>query len=448
MAARPPKPSDKLLRLAAQALPKLGKNRTAAEKRAVRLTKAWRMWKKQQQAQASQGGGAWLGQPPMTAAQMDAWAATQAQNDLAAAQAGLDTERARAEREAQAQQALIQRLTADLGGVVAPIGANMQGAYQQAAQAQGALAQGFSGAMEQTAQAEAARNAADLAKWGGSVAAGDVAQQSMGASDPLYGTGGFLPGASLAQQGASWGAYGASLPGVVARMGQQDAGNVASSYAELQRELADRAAELSAKLPQLRAQYLERVQATELARDDQRLKWASAKALAEQAGIEQNRWEAEFAAGRADAATAAELDWAQINAGAAADAANAAADRQAARDERQQARKARQKEKNAAKRKFEALLTQNAPAMEQLKWTKWDSLTNKPASGSRKRTWREVGQAIRNAFASEIADLRNLGVTDAAITLIIRRFLRQFGFPNVPNPAPANPPGRPGGYWA
>lgn len=417
---RPPKPPAKLLRLARQALPKARRNRTAAEQRAVRLTRAWRLWKQQQ-------GGSWLDEGPMTQADMWALAGQQAADALVPEQQELEREQRRAAQEAAAQQGLIRRLAGDLGATVAPVAGNMQQAYQQAAAAQGALAQGFSGAMAQTAQAEAARNAADLAKWGGQVQAGDVAAASQGASDPLYGTGGFLPGASLAQQGASWGAYGASLPAVVARMGQQDAGNVASAYAALQKDLSDRAAELAAKLPGLRAQFMETLKQDELSRASYRqaMKAFGLDQQAAGAARKQQQFENQITASQN------ELDWAQFQ-----------AQEEQAQEQRRSGGEGRStpKKRREARENLEALFSSNAAQVAKALTVvvEHDFIPDE----KKMVPLAQAIKAVRQMFAQEILATKRAGVKDTAITAMIRRFLASLGYNTAPAPTASS-----GGFW-
>lgn len=412
MATGPPKPPERLLKLARQGLPKARRQRTAAEQKAINRTRAWRQWKK---SQGGGGGQAWLNTPPMTQAQMMQQAMALAQGDLVPEEQALAREGQRAAQEAAAQQGLLRQLTADLGATVAPMAGNMQAAYQQAAQAQGQLAQGFSGAMESVAQQEAARNAADLAKWGGSAAAGDVAQASQGASDPLYGVGGFLPGSSLAQQGASWGAYGAAMPGVVARMGQQDAGNVASSYAALQKELSDRAAELAAKLPGLRAQYMEQLKQDELSKGAYRQAMKELGLRVEDQAFEQGIQ-----------ASQNQLDWEQFQSDRAADAAQAAAERREARRGKKSTVKQRREAREALAALFASRsddVTERTTKVTKSLWTDAETRT--------KVSLPEAVKIVRNMFAKEILEVKRAGVTEAAITNLIRKFLASIGFNTV-----------------
>lgn len=264
--AQPRKPSTKLLKLAGQALPKSRAQRSAAERRAVRLTRAWRQAHPNWNRQGGGGGGA-AANPTrlLTPQQIGALADQLAQGDILPQQQAVEREQEQLAQQGAQQQALIGNLTQELGGLTAGIAPSIQTAYRQAANDQAAWAQGFSGGMEEIASAEAARNAAQLAQLG--APAEQIAQiegQGEGAGNVLYGQGGYLPATSLGQQGAAFEAFGAQMPGIVARMGQQDVADAVANQAAAQKDLAGRAADIAAQLPSLRRQYVQTLLGNEM----------------------------------------------------------------------------------------------------------------------------------------------------------------------------------------
>jgi hypothetical protein len=318
--------------------------------------KTFQQWKRQHpkgtrkqynayRARQRTAGGA-MSQPamaPLTNQQLQLLATQMAQADLLPQQQALDRERQRALEQAKNQQSLIAGLTAATGGIVGQIAPTIDDAYRQAAQDQAGFAQGFAGDMQQIAEQQAAQNAADLSKWGAPAQQiANVEAAGQGAQDVLYGTQGYLPATTLGQQGAAMTAFGAQMPGIVTRMGQEDQRLVAYEAQQQARGFADQAAELAARLPGLRQQYIQDLLSQE------RDKVALQMALKELGlNAQAQKFGQQFDLARLDADIAAD----------AADQAADAADRQSelrdARRDRNKARRERADKK--AKRRIEAM---------------------------------------------------------------------------------------------
>lgn len=155
------------------------------------------------------------------------WARQQAQKFIDAQVAGINSQRqtyldevkAQSELEAQRGLALAQALQGmDFGGKIQQI-------YGQGAADVAGLAGGFSEAMRGTADAQAAEMVNML---GGAGQEGAVRNEGVGMGDVVYGTQGFIPGRSMSESGAAFGAQAALEPSFAARIGQLEAGRVHS----------------------------------------------------------------------------------------------------------------------------------------------------------------------------------------------------------------------------
>lgn len=254
--AQPKKPNARQRRLAAQARPKARAQRTPQEIAAARAVRAWERY--QNRRTVAQGGTAPTWQDflqPLDTAALEAMAASLAQGDIQPAQQAIALQQQQAGRQSEQQQGLIRNLTGELGGMVAPIGGQIQQTFRSAADDQASFAKGFSDGMRLLAERDAQQNTDDLTRLAGAPASqiGQVQQASQGGTDALYGLGGYNPATSLGQQGANWAAYGNVLPAVVARQGQQDAGAIANAYRDTTTDLGQRSADLAAQLPSLTA---------------------------------------------------------------------------------------------------------------------------------------------------------------------------------------------------
>jgi hypothetical protein len=131
-------------------------------------------------------------------------------------QAYLDQLQQNAQMEAQRGQALAQALQQ----------MNVPGAIQNIFGTAGGtiagLAQGFGGSIRDTAQQDTAAQQRMLSGTGQEGAVPDNGQ-AMG--DAFYGAEGFIPGQSMAEQGANWAAQAALEPGFAQRIGQVKAGD-------------------------------------------------------------------------------------------------------------------------------------------------------------------------------------------------------------------------------
>jgi hypothetical protein len=131
-------------------------------------------------------------------------------------QAYLDELQRNSQMEAQRGAALAQALQA----------MNVPGAIQNifggAADTIGGLAGGFSGSLKDTASQEAADQKRMLSGTGQDAA---VVDNSAALGNAFYGKEGYIPGQSLAEQGANWAAQAALEPGFAQRIGQVKAGD-------------------------------------------------------------------------------------------------------------------------------------------------------------------------------------------------------------------------------
>ena len=188
----------------------------------------------------------------------------------AQAQAGIQPQQQEIERQQQIQKDLAAAQAKATQGYSNAANTILQGvapqitqAYQAAAGAQAGLAQGFAGGLRDTANAEAAQQAAILAKQG---APAEQIQQvqgqtgDAGAGDVLYGTQGYIPGTSLGAQGAAYAAQAAGLPAVNVAYTRDALANQAYQAQQTQKELSQRIADLQAQLPGLTSQALVEIQ--------------------------------------------------------------------------------------------------------------------------------------------------------------------------------------------
>jgi hypothetical protein len=459
--APPPKPPAKLLSLAQGALTKNPRNRTPQEKIAIRKTKPWRDYRKANKGQtrttlpapAPQAPAApSFYETPIPLPQLQQQAGQLASSQLQPSMQEIARLQEQAIRQADQQANLAGGLAQGMGQMVQNIGPQIQQQYQQAAETQAGLARGFSGALEGLAQQEAAANAALLENVAGAPAEQiqNVQQQSQGAADPLYGTGGFIPATAMGREGAAMAAYGSTMPAVVARMGQQDAASARNLGQQQSGDLQRQAADLQAQLPGMTQQVLQQLIDREQAKfennrqfqfqkeqfnyqkkqaiADFKLQAQAAKAAAIAAGIADKKWLAEFNlekkktlaqmqdmefAQQMDIADL-ELDWAKLKASAAKDA-------QKNKDRNVRSQKAREgelKDLRSDMQRYAKSLVKESTRFGQTR-------TTRPPLN-------QALKLVKQAYASEIRQLqKQYGVKPARITQLIRAALQEAGWDPV-----------------
>jgi hypothetical protein len=181
--------------------------------------------------------------------------------------ASLKAQQNKARTDAVAQANTVSGYYGALTPLLKGIGPAVQGGYQDAADAIAGAAKGFSGALGDTAAADAAQSQALLAANGAPQAQIDAAAQAAGtgggAANALYGVGGYIPSAALSAQGAAFGAAARQLPATNAGVGAQNAAQAIGVGAANARDIgttisqaglkhADDLATLAAGVPKLR----------------------------------------------------------------------------------------------------------------------------------------------------------------------------------------------------
>jgi hypothetical protein len=386
--------------------------------------KQYNTYRNKQRSKKGGGTGQMGALAPLTNAQLQQLATQRAQADLLPEQQALERERQRALDLAKNQQSLIAGLTAATGGIVGQIAPTIDDAYRQAAQDQAGFAQGFAGDMQQIAEQQAAQNAADLSKWGAPAQQiANVEAAGQGAQDVLYGTQGYLPATTLGQQGAAMTAFGAQMPGIVTRMGQEDQRLVAYEAQQQARGFADQAAELAARLPGLRQQYIQDLLSQE--RDKVALNMAlkelgldaQAQKFGQQLDLRQQ--------GLQEAAFAADQQAAVADAQAEAKAAK--------QDKRQQFNQDRRKYKETIGKGIVSAYGRLETGS-----SSTPSFGSPPgATGGKKPTFQQAMRSIYSDLKAQYGTRRGwrYGITDKAVRRMIRQFLAGKGIkPSAPVP--------------
>lgn len=136
------------------------------------------------------------------------------------------------------------------------IGPSTNQAYQGAAQTQGALAAGFTGAMREGIESDARAAGEELRRLGAPEAqVSEVGGVGRGAADAAYAVGGYIPGQALAREGAGLAAAQNQLPATTLGRGQYDV-----------RAIDREEAELDAQIPKLRQEARSQLIQEELSR--------------------------------------------------------------------------------------------------------------------------------------------------------------------------------------
>lgn len=163
----------------------------------------------------------------------------------------LDELTKRSQLEAQRGMALAQALRGmDFPG-------RIQSIYGAAQHDTAGLAQGFSGAMQGIANADAAQQAHMLS---GTGQEGAVRNEGVGMADVNYGAQGFIPGRALGETGAAFAAQAALEPAFAAQMGQLEAGRVHQEGLQGLDDFTKALIEIRSQRPQLVQDFLDKRQ--------------------------------------------------------------------------------------------------------------------------------------------------------------------------------------------
>ena len=285
------------------------------------------MKKAAKQALAQQTGGKaqnvpsgpYIDTPALTMPQITAQAGTEAQNEILPAQQEIARQQQIAKDLAAAQAQATQGYSNAANTILQGVAPQITQAYQSAAGAQAGLAQGFAGGLRDTANAEAAQQAAILAKQGAPAAQIQQVQGQTGdagAGDVLYGTQGYIPGTSLGAQGAAYAAQAAGLPAVNVAYTRDALANQAYQQSVTQRDLSQRAADLAAQIPGLRQKYIQQLMQQEMDKAYLQLAQAQYGTNLQQQGFENEMDVAKFTADQQAEVAKAEADKAKADAAA------------------------------------------------------------------------------------------------------------------------------------
>ena len=159
-----------------------------------------------------------------------------------------------ADNAAAAQQAAqINAASRAAAGLLQPLGAQTNQDYTDAVNQTGALAQGFTGQLRTDAQGQADAAAATLGHLG---APPHVVSQGDSLANYLYGTGGYLPGEALRNEGFAATANANTLPATMLASGRNDALGVIAAGRDQAAGLAPQLATARGSLPTLTHTYL------------------------------------------------------------------------------------------------------------------------------------------------------------------------------------------------
>lgn len=198
---------------------------------------------------------------PRTQAQIDAEAAKQAHAALDPQTAEVQRQADLAARRAAADELALKGFTGAAAEMLKGLGEKMSAPYTAAAGEVGDLARGFTGGIADRMSAGEGANE-DFARSQGvdySSTADPAAQGNVG-----YDLNGFIPGASLAKQGAAAGAFGASLPAVQEAAGLSDFRRRQAESVQEQGDYAQQMIALAKQFPQLRDEAMKALQQYEI----------------------------------------------------------------------------------------------------------------------------------------------------------------------------------------
>ena len=166
---------------------------------------------------------------------------------IAAAQAAAD-------RQYQARQAAVQKLTESYRNLLSGIGGNVQGDYTNAGNSIADFAKGYSGAIQGQLDKAGQAEQGLLNVAGAPSAQVSAATSHLAAPvDALYGLAGAIPAGALAREGAAFQAAADQLPAYAVGRGQQNALALTGQQGQTDQQYTDELTKLLASVPSLRA---------------------------------------------------------------------------------------------------------------------------------------------------------------------------------------------------
>lgn len=198
---------------------------------------------------------------PLSPAVLGTQATTQANAALAPEKAEVERQRAIAAQRAKNDQAAMLGLASTVAEMQKGLVPGAAAPYAAAAGQIGDLAQGFSAGVAERLAAGQGANAEFAAGQG---AQATPAVDPTAVKDVTYGLGGFVPGASLAAQGAAAGAWAQSVPAITAAALKGDYQRALFEAKSQDDEYAQQLIATAAKFPQLRDAALQELRTYEL----------------------------------------------------------------------------------------------------------------------------------------------------------------------------------------
>lgn len=198
---------------------------------------------------------------PTPPAMLDTQATAQANAALAPEKAEVERQRALAAARAKADQSALSGLAVTVADMQRGLVPGAAAPYADAAGQIGDLAQGFSAGVAERLAAGQGANAEFAASQG---AQATPAVDPTAVKDVMYGLGGFVPGASLAAQGAAAGAYAAAIPAITSLALAGDYKKALFEAASQDDEYAQQLIQVAAKFPDMRNQALEALRKYEM----------------------------------------------------------------------------------------------------------------------------------------------------------------------------------------
>lgn len=153
-----------------------------------------------------------------------------------------------------------------LGDVLKGIGPATQAGYSTAAGNDSAFAKGFSDGLAHV-QGQTSAEGANIAGIAGGTAPASANLGGTGATDALYGLGGYIPATTMDREGAAFGAAANNLPNTAAGIGAADIAQINAKQREDQQGFTKNYADLAAQVPGLRLTYGAELAKQNLARE-------------------------------------------------------------------------------------------------------------------------------------------------------------------------------------
>lgn len=203
---------------------------------------------------------------PLSAAEIARRAGLEAQQGIDAQSAEIRRQQALAAAQALAQEQAIQGYSDAATKLLA--GLDMGSPYADAAKETGDLAQGLSQGMKDRVTAAQAADQA-FAESQGQSGGGTVDPTALG--DTTYMLGGYVPGASLAEQGAAADVYGKGLSAVQVAAGRGQLDEAMAAAKQANDQYAQQLIDIAKQYPQLRDDALQKLQQYEIDKANFRL---------------------------------------------------------------------------------------------------------------------------------------------------------------------------------